>query len=86
MAMLTWHRNITHSLVLLPVWAVLLALLTVALARLIALAGPAVSHAGADLCCGPGQPRLPGFDYLLRHDDLEPAGLFAAGAGLAVYC
>jgi membrane-bound metal-dependent hydrolase YbcI (DUF457 family) len=33
MAMMTWHRNITHSLVMLPVWAVLLALLTGLLAR-----------------------------------------------------
>jgi len=33
LAMITWHRSITHSLVMLPVWAVLLALLTGAVAR-----------------------------------------------------
>jgi membrane-bound metal-dependent hydrolase YbcI (DUF457 family) len=33
LAMITWHRSITHSLVMLPVWAVLLALLTGASAR-----------------------------------------------------
>jgi membrane-bound metal-dependent hydrolase YbcI (DUF457 family) len=32
--MITWHRSITHSLVLLPVWALLLAALTRWLARL----------------------------------------------------
>jgi membrane-bound metal-dependent hydrolase YbcI (DUF457 family) len=31
--LLTWHRSITHSLLCLPVWAVLLAVLTQALAR-----------------------------------------------------
>jgi membrane-bound metal-dependent hydrolase YbcI (DUF457 family) len=31
--LLTWHRSITHSLVCLPVWAVLLAALTLAVAR-----------------------------------------------------
>jgi membrane-bound metal-dependent hydrolase YbcI (DUF457 family) len=33
LAMITWHRSITHSLVMLPVWAVLLALFTAAVAR-----------------------------------------------------
>lgn len=28
LALITWHRNITHSLVMLPLWAILLALLT----------------------------------------------------------
>src|ERR1035438_9461270 len=31
--MLTWHRSITHSLLCLPIWAVLLAALTLQLAR-----------------------------------------------------
>ncbi|MGB7436180.1 MAG: metal-dependent hydrolase [Candidatus Acidiferrum sp.] len=31
--MITWHRSVTHSLVMLPVWAVLLALLTRAIAQ-----------------------------------------------------
>jgi membrane-bound metal-dependent hydrolase YbcI (DUF457 family) len=33
LAMLTWHRNITHSLVMLPIWAVALAVLTNFLAQ-----------------------------------------------------
>lgn len=33
LAIMEWHRNITHSLVMLPVWALLLAALTVPLAR-----------------------------------------------------
>lgn len=33
LALLEWHRNITHSLVLLPVWAALLAAVSVPLAR-----------------------------------------------------
>src|SRR5688572_15239447 len=33
LAMLTWHRSVTHSLVMLPVWAVVLAVLTGAVAR-----------------------------------------------------
>jgi inner membrane protein len=33
LAIMTWHRNITHSLVMLPVWALLLAALTVFLVR-----------------------------------------------------
>ncbi len=33
LAMMTWHRSITHSVVMLPVWALLLAGLTWFLAR-----------------------------------------------------
>jgi membrane-bound metal-dependent hydrolase YbcI (DUF457 family) len=33
LAIMEWHRNITHSLVMLPVWALLLAALSVPLAR-----------------------------------------------------
>ena len=33
LAIMEWHRNITHSLVMLPVWAVLLAALSLPLAR-----------------------------------------------------
>jgi membrane-bound metal-dependent hydrolase YbcI (DUF457 family) len=33
LAIMEWHRNITHSLVMLPVWAILLALLTRLLVR-----------------------------------------------------
>jgi membrane-bound metal-dependent hydrolase YbcI (DUF457 family) len=33
LALMTWHRNITHSFVMLPVWALLLALVTVFLVR-----------------------------------------------------
>ncbi len=43
MAMMTWHRNITHSLVLLPVWAVLLAVITAALAGRLRWPAPAFS-------------------------------------------
>jgi membrane-bound metal-dependent hydrolase YbcI (DUF457 family) len=31
--MITWHRSLTHSLVLLPIWSVLLAVVTAAMAR-----------------------------------------------------
>jgi membrane-bound metal-dependent hydrolase YbcI (DUF457 family) len=45
--MITWHRSLTHSLVLLPIWSVLLAVVTAAIAhwrkwespRVVALAG-----------------------------------------------
>jgi membrane-bound metal-dependent hydrolase YbcI (DUF457 family) len=40
LALITWHRNITHSLVMLPVWAALLALLTRYLAGLIRWPSP----------------------------------------------
>lgn len=40
LALLTWHRNITHSLLMLPIWAVLLALLTRWLAGLIQWPAP----------------------------------------------
>ena len=33
LAIMEWHRNITHSLVMLPVWAVLLAAVSLPLAR-----------------------------------------------------
>src|SRR5260370_13034878 len=33
MLIMTWHRSITHSLLCLPLWAVLLAALTVAICR-----------------------------------------------------
>src|ERR1039458_4718819 len=33
LAIMEWHRNITHSLVILPVWAVLLAAISLPLAR-----------------------------------------------------
>jgi membrane-bound metal-dependent hydrolase YbcI (DUF457 family) len=35
LAIMEWHRNITHSAVLLPVWALLLAAISIPLARLI---------------------------------------------------
>ena len=35
LAIMEWHRNITHSAVLLPVWALLLAAISVPLARLV---------------------------------------------------
>lgn len=40
LAIMTWHRNITHSLVMLPVWALLLAALTALLARRIRWPAP----------------------------------------------
>src|SRR6202171_3615242 len=33
LAMLEWHRNITHSLVMLPIWALVLAAMSLPLAR-----------------------------------------------------
>src|SRR3974390_867565 len=33
MLMITWHRSLTHSLLMLPIWSVLLALATSAVAR-----------------------------------------------------
>ena len=40
LALITWHRNITHSLVFLPAWALLLALLTRWLAGLVQWPAP----------------------------------------------
>ena len=42
MAFITWHRNITHSLVMLPVWALALAALTSWLARFIEWRSPSL--------------------------------------------
>ncbi len=40
LAMIEWHRNVTHSLVLLPFWALLLAALTQPLARWLSIRWP----------------------------------------------
>lgn len=40
LALITWHRNITHSVVVLPIWAILLALLTRWLAGLLRWPAP----------------------------------------------
>jgi membrane-bound metal-dependent hydrolase YbcI (DUF457 family) len=40
LAIMEWHRNITHSAVLLPVWALLLAALSIPLARLLKWQAP----------------------------------------------
>jgi membrane-bound metal-dependent hydrolase YbcI (DUF457 family) len=42
LALITWHRNITHSLVVLPLWAVLLAFLTRGLAARIRWPAPSM--------------------------------------------
>ncbi len=42
LALITWHRNITHSVLLLPLWAVLLALLTRWLARVVQWPAPSM--------------------------------------------
>jgi len=43
LALITWHRNITHSLLVLPLWAVLLALLTRWLAAKIGWPAPSIN-------------------------------------------
>jgi len=43
LALITWHRNITHSLVVLPLWAIVLALLTRWLAARIRWPAPSTS-------------------------------------------
>lgn len=40
LAIMEWHRNVTHSLVMLPVWAVLLAAVSLPLARWVGWASP----------------------------------------------
>jgi membrane-bound metal-dependent hydrolase YbcI (DUF457 family) len=40
LAIMEWHRNVTHSLVMLPVWAVLLAALSIPLARWVGWKAP----------------------------------------------
>jgi inner membrane protein len=42
LAIMTWHRGITHSLVLLPMWAVILAFLTRSLAARLRWPAPAL--------------------------------------------
>lgn len=54
LAMLTWHRNITHSVVILPVWAVLLAAITQWLARRIRWPAPAFADLVAIYAVGLG--------------------------------
>src|ERR1700722_6310443 len=52
LAIMTWHRNVTHSVVLLPVWAVLLALLTRWLAGLVRWPAPALGDLTAIYAVG----------------------------------
>jgi membrane-bound metal-dependent hydrolase YbcI (DUF457 family) len=40
LAIMEWHRNITHSIVMLPLWALLLAALSIPLARLVRWKAP----------------------------------------------
>jgi len=40
LAIMEWHRNITHSVVMLPLWALLLATLSIPLARLVGWKSP----------------------------------------------
>jgi membrane-bound metal-dependent hydrolase YbcI (DUF457 family) len=54
LAIMTWHRNITHSLVLLPVWAVMLALLTRWLAGRLQWPAPALGDLTAIYAVGLG--------------------------------
>jgi membrane-bound metal-dependent hydrolase YbcI (DUF457 family) len=52
LAMMTWHRNITHSVVMLPVWAVLLAAITQWLARRIRWPAPGFTDLAAIYAVG----------------------------------
>src|SRR6202166_5228815 len=42
LSIMEWHRNITHSAVILPLWALLLAVLSIPLARLLKWKSPPV--------------------------------------------
>ena len=52
LAIMTWHRNITHSLVLLPIWAALLAVITQWLARRIRWPAPGFTDLAAIYAVG----------------------------------
>ena len=54
LALLTWHRNITHSIVMLPLWVLLLALLTRWLAGLLRWPAPSVGDLSAIYAVGLG--------------------------------
>ena len=52
LAIMTWHRNITHSLVILPIWALLLAAITQWLARQIRWPAPGFTDLAAIYAVG----------------------------------
>ena len=85
MLILTWHRSITHSLVCLPLWSVLLA---AADARHLPLAQMGIAFVRRALrILGRWnlQPHLAGSGHHVRHHDLVAAQLVAACLGHSVH-
>jgi len=72
MLIVTWHRSITHSLVCLPIWAVLLAALTACYLPLAQVGLAFVPRALRPLGSGNSQPYFSRPGHQLRHHDLVP--------------
>jgi len=79
--MLTWHRSITHSLLCLPVWTVILAGLTIVVAKWRKVGSALLPCAMWYLGNRNPEPHLPGSGDHLRYDDLVAARMVAARLG-----
>ena len=82
LAIMEWHRNITHSAVMLPIWALLLAAVSIPLARLVKWKSPPFLNALRNLRGGNRHAHFSRSGHQFRNDGLEPAALFAPGLGL----
>ena len=85
LALMTWHRSITHSVVMLPAWALLLAGITWFLARRVRWPAPEFGDLVAIYLVGHRKPHFSGRDHLVRNDGLEPAQLLARLLGPGPY-
>jgi len=86
MLMLTWHRSITHSLLCLPIWAVILAGLTRVVVKWRKWEGAVVYLR----CAASGRSESSAtFFWILRprsNDDLVAARVVASCLGLSLHC
>jgi hypothetical protein len=85
LAIMEWHRNITHSALILPIWALLLAALSLPLARWLEMEIAAIPHPIRNLRGGYRHAHFPGSGHQLWNYGLEPAAVFQTDLGLGFH-
>jgi len=81
---ITWHRSITHSLVLLPLWALLLGA-SRAHSRTTKVGSAIVRGADRNLCRWHPQPHPARPGHVVWHDDLVTLEVVPPGVGFYFY-
>ena len=85
LAIMEWHRNITHSALMLPLWALILTIMSIPLARHLKWETPPFPTLFADLRGGNRDPHFSRPHHQFWNDGLEPAAILASSLGLGLH-